>query len=51
LIQRNKDWVSTIENVTRENKTVLAIVGAGHLVGPDGIIDLLGKSGYNLKQR
>lgn len=51
LIQRNKDWVSKIENMTRENKTILVIVGAGHLVGPDGIIDLLGKRGYNLKQR
>lgn len=51
LIQRNKEWVSKIENATRENKTVLVIVGAGHLVGPDGILDLLEKRGHNLKQR
>lgn len=51
LIRRNKKWVSKIENLTRENKTILVIVGVGHLVGPDGILDLLRKRGHNLKQR
>jgi uncharacterized protein YbaP (TraB family) len=51
LIQRNKKWVLKIENLMRENKNVLVIVGAGHLVGPDGLIDLLEEKGYKLKQR
>ncbi|UCD72345.1 MAG: TraB/GumN family protein [Syntrophobacterales bacterium] len=51
LIQRNKKWILKIENLIRENKNVLVIVGAGHLVGPDGLIDLLEKKGYTLKQR
>jgi uncharacterized protein YbaP (TraB family) len=51
LIQRNKKWVSKIENLTREKKNVLVVVGVGHLVGPDGLLDLLNKRGYKLKQR
>jgi len=51
LIQRNKKWVSKIENLTREKKNVLVVVGVGHLVGPDGLLDLLRKRGYKLKQR
>jgi uncharacterized protein YbaP (TraB family) len=51
LIQRNKKWVSKIENVTREKKNVLVVVGVGHLVGPDGLLDLLKERGYKLKQR
>lgn len=51
LIQRNKKWVAEIENVMREKKNVLFIVGVGHLVGPEGVLDLLRKKGYKLKQR
>ncbi len=51
LIRRNKKWVSIIENLTRERKNVLVVVGVGHLVGPDGLLDLLRKRGYKLKQK
>lgn len=51
LIQRNKGWVSGIEALLKENKTVLVIVGAGHLVGPDSLIDLLRKKGHRVTQR
>lgn len=51
LIQRNKKWVSKIENLTREKKNALVVVGVGHLVGPDGLLDLLRKKGHKLKQK
>jgi uncharacterized protein YbaP (TraB family) len=51
LIQRNKKWVKEIEGMLRENKNILFVVGAGHLVGPDSVIDLLGKKGYRVKQQ
>lgn len=51
LIQRNKRWVSKIENLMREKRNVLVIVGVGHLVGPDGILDVLRKKGHTLQQR
>ena len=51
LIQRNKKWVAEIEVLMRENKNVLFIVGAGHLVGPESVVDLLKKRGYKVKQQ
>ena len=50
LIQRNKRWVSGVEALLKENKNVLVIVGAGHLVGPDSLIDLLQEKGHKVKQ-
>jgi uncharacterized protein YbaP (TraB family) len=50
LIQRNKKWVEEIEALMQENKNVLFVVGAGHLVGPESIVDLLMKRGYKVKQ-
>ena len=51
LIQRNKKWVKEIEGTIRGNKTVFFVVGAGHLVGPESVIDLLEKKGYPVKQQ
>ncbi|MEJ2222457.1 MAG: TraB/GumN family protein [Desulfobacterales bacterium] len=51
LIQRNKNWVQQIEGALRKNKSVLFVVGAGHLVGPESVVDLLKKKGYQVKQQ
>ena len=51
LIQRNKKWVEAIEAIMQENKNVLFVVGAGHLVGPQSVVDLLKKRGYKVKQQ
>lgn len=51
LIQRNRKWVDEIEVLMRENKNVLFVVGAGHLVGPQSVVDLLKKRGYKVKQQ
>jgi uncharacterized protein YbaP (TraB family) len=51
LIQRNKKWVDEIEVLMRENKNILFVVGAGHLVGPESVVDLLKKRGYKVKQQ
>ena len=51
LIQRNKKWVEEIEVLMRENKNILFVVGAGHLVGPQSVVDLLNKKGYEVKQQ
>lgn len=50
LIQRNIKWVQEIEDALRQNKNVLFVVGAGHLVGPESVVDLLRKAGYEVKQ-
>ena len=51
MIQRNKNWVKEIEGAMRKNKNTLFVVGAGHLVGPKSVVDLLEKKGYRVKQQ
>jgi uncharacterized protein YbaP (TraB family) len=51
LIKRNKNWVQQIEGAMRKNKNVLFVVGAGHLVGPESVVDLLKEKGYQVKQQ
>jgi uncharacterized protein YbaP (TraB family) len=50
LVERNKKWISQIEKLMKTNKNVLVVVGAGHLVGPDSVVELLKKKGYSVKQ-
>lgn len=51
LIQRNLKWVNEVEAAMRRNKNVLFVVGAGHLVGPESVVDLLRKNGHEVKQQ
>jgi uncharacterized protein YbaP (TraB family) len=51
LIQRNRNWIQKIEGAMQLNKNVLFVVGAGHLVGPESVVDLLKKKGYQVKQQ
>jgi uncharacterized protein YbaP (TraB family) len=51
LTRRNKDWLPQIEKMLKTPKTTMVIVGAGHLIGPDGLVELLKQKGYEVKQR
>jgi hypothetical protein len=44
--QRNRDWMKTIENTPSAN--TLIAVGAGHLAGEFGLLNLLDQAGYTL---
>lgn len=48
LDNRNKNWVSQLKKIM-EKKSVFVAVGAGHLVGEQGLIALLRKEGYKLR--
>ena len=48
LDNRNKNWVGQLKNIMKTNAVFIA-VGAGHLVGKMGLIELLRKEGYTLK--
>jgi len=50
LTNRNKRWIPQIENFLMEDKNVLVIVGAAHLVGDDGLVALLTEKGYQLER-
>ena len=47
LFQRNKNWVEKMKTLMAE-KSLLFAVGAGHLPGSEGVIDLLRKAGYTV---
>lgn len=51
LQRRNRDWVKKIEEMMRENKNILIIVGAGHLIGPDSVVAILQEKGYEVAQK
>ena len=51
LIQRNKNWVKEIEGAIRKNKNAIFVVGVGHLVGPESVVDLLKERGYRITQQ
>lgn len=48
LYQRNRNWIPVMAKKMTAAQTFFA-VGAGHLGGRDGVIDLLKKEGYSLK--
>ena len=51
LLQRNKDWVVKIEAMLEEPENVFIVVGAGHLIGDESVVDLLRQKGYKVRQR
>lgn len=48
LDQRNKNWVGQLKKIMPEMNVFVA-VGAGHLVGKNGLIELLKNEGYTLR--
>jgi uncharacterized protein YbaP (TraB family) len=44
-VRRNRDWVPRIQRMLGEPGTVLLVVGLGHLVGPDSLVDMLAAAG------
>jgi len=46
VLERNRKMVSKIEEYLKEKETIFVIVGAGHLVGSQGIIELLKGRGF-----
>ncbi len=50
LYERNKNMVTKIEDYLKGKETYFVVVGAGHLVGNKGIIELLKGKGYLIEQ-
>ncbi len=48
LIERNKAWVPVIE--ATEGEQLVIAVGAAHLPGPDGLLELLAAEGYAITE-
>lgn len=48
LYKRNRNWVSQFHTIAKDSSTLFA-VGAGHLGGDKGILQLLRQQGYTVK--
>ena len=50
LVDRNKSWVEPIMALLDDSDDYLIVVGVAHLVGDNGVPDLLSKQGVRIKQ-
>ena len=46
IAERNREWLSKIKRYLQTSQNEFILVGVGHLVGKDGIINHLKRSGY-----
>jgi uncharacterized protein YbaP (TraB family) len=51
LYERNRNMLFKIEKFLKTGDTVFVVVGAGHLVGQSGIVEMLRAKGYTVEQR
>jgi hypothetical protein len=51
LNRRNRNWIGQITKMLKTPKNTMVIVGAGHLLGPHGVVELLRQEGYDVKQK
>jgi uncharacterized protein len=50
IADRNRRWLPQIEQMIEQGESTLIVVGAAHLVGKDGVIELLKARGYTVEQ-
>ncbi len=50
ITERNRNWLPQIEKFLLADKTHLIVVGAGHMVGAEGLIKALQERGYFVEQ-
>ena len=51
LFARNRAMATNIEQSMKEKKRPFVVIGAGHLLGPQGVVELLRKKGYAVEQQ
>lgn len=50
FVDRNETFARAVEGFLAGNKTVLLVIGAGHLAGPDNVRDLLARRGIKVER-
>lgn len=50
VTRRNRAWLPEIESLLRQGRPALVVVGALHLVGDGGLIEMLRERGYRVQQ-
>ena len=47
---RNRAWLPRIEELLQGDEAAMVVVGALHLVGPEGLVEMLRERGYRIEQ-
>jgi len=50
IVERNRRWLPQIEKMIAQGENAIVVVGAAHLVGREGVIELLKQRGYTVEQ-
>ena len=50
LLDRNINWISKIDSYLDSEEVEFVMVGALHLPGPEGVLEMLREQGYELSQ-
>ena len=50
LVERNQNWLPKLEALLSRSGRAFVVVGAAHLVGPDGLLSVLKAKGYAVEQ-
>jgi uncharacterized protein YbaP (TraB family) len=50
LVDRNRNWLPKIETLFTRTGRAFVVVGAAHLIGPDGLLSMLQAKGYTVEQ-
>ena len=51
IVERNQNWVPQIDACLAKPQPCLVVVGAAHLVGPDGLLAIMQRKGYRIEQQ
>ena len=51
ITERNRNWMPQLETCLRRSSPCFVIVGAAHLVGPQGLLAMLQQKGYRVEQQ
>lgn len=50
LVERNRNWLPKLDALFARKGRAMVVVGAAHLVGPDGVLAMLKAKGYKVEQ-
>jgi uncharacterized protein YbaP (TraB family) len=50
ITDRNTDWAKQLGKMIKDDQTYMVVVGAGHLPGDKGVINLLKNKGFSVEQ-
>jgi len=50
VAERNRNWIPAIDACLQQAQPCFIVVGAAHVVGPDGLVTLLTRKGYRVEQ-